>query len=58
MFENMYPNVVSIDNGPYFVLLRDLTVEYDRQNRKIRICVNVLKIFKLEKISFTPPTSG
>ena len=30
MFGNMYPNVVSIDNGPYFVLLRDLTVKYDR----------------------------
>ena len=30
MFGNMYPNVVSIDNGPYFVLFRDLTVKYDR----------------------------
>ena len=27
---NMYPNVVSIDNGPYFVLLGDLTFKYDR----------------------------
>ena len=30
MFVNMYPNVVSIDNDPYFVSFRDLTVEYDR----------------------------
>ena len=53
MFGNMYPNVVSIDNGPHFVLFRDLTLEYDRLNRKIRICVNMnklmLKILKLGK---------
>ena len=49
MFGNMYPNVVSIDNGPYFVFLRDLTVKYDRSNRKIRIFVNALKLFKLKK---------
>ena len=30
MFGNMYPNAVSIDNGPNFVLLRDLTIKYDR----------------------------
>ena len=30
MFGNMYPDVVNIDNGPYSVLLRDLTVTYDR----------------------------
>ena len=36
MFGNMYPRYVmyvvtsSIDNGPYFVLIRDLTVKYDR----------------------------
>ena len=30
MFGNMYPNVVSADNGPYFVLFRDFTVKYDR----------------------------
>ena len=29
MLGHMYPNVVSIDNGPYFVLSRDLTVKYD-----------------------------
>ena len=26
-FGNMYPNVVSTGNGPYFVLFRDLTVK-------------------------------
>ena len=30
MFGNMYPNVVRVGNGPYLVLFRDLTVEYDR----------------------------
>ena len=30
MFGNMYPNGVSIGNGLYFVLFRDLTVKYDR----------------------------
>ena len=30
VFGNMYPNVVSIDNGLHFVLFRDLTVKYDR----------------------------
>ena len=43
MFGNMYPNVVSIDNGPYFVLFRGLTVIYDRLSGEIRIFVNALK---------------
>ena len=30
MLGNMHPNVLSIDNGPYFALFRDLTVKYDR----------------------------
>ena len=39
MFGNMHPNVVTIDNGPYLVLFRDLTVK----NGNSRIFVNVLK---------------
>ena len=56
MFGNMHPNVVSEDNGPYFVLFRDLNVKYDRESRKIRICVNALKILKLENQFYFYPS--
>ena len=59
MFGNMYPNGVSTDNGPYFVLLRDLTVKYDRylkpENSNLRECV---KIFKTRKNQFYPSCVG
>ena len=52
MFGNMYTKFVSIDNGPYFVLFRDLTVKYDRSNRRSRICVQNLKTQKNQFTTF------